>query len=100
MCAGGVVDDHNCALDFPTRTSRLAPTLAPSPSHIVALVCVAVWVASPSLVCTSSSFRLPPNCSSTCVALIHTLPLLTSQVGLTVHRGVLVSLGGATTLPS
>ena len=82
------MDDHNGSLDFPTRTSRLAPTLAPSPAaHVVALVCiVAMRVTSSSLVCTSSSFCLPPNCSSSSVTLLQgTLPLLASKVGLTVH---------------
>ena len=97
--AGGVVDDHDGSLDLPTRTSRLAPTLAPPPSHIVALVCIGVWVAATSLV-SASSFRLSPHGASTCVALLHTFPLLTSQVGLAVHRGVLVRLGATTLIPA
>ena len=97
--AGGVVYDHDGSLDLPTRTSRLAPTLAPPPSHIVALVCIGVWVAATSLV-SASSFRLSPHGASTCVALLHTFPLLTSKVGLAVHRGVLVRLGATTLIPA
>ena len=96
---GGVMDDHDGSFNLPTRTSRLAPTLAPPPSHIVALVCIGMWVASTSLV-SASSFCLSPHCASTRVALLHTLPLLTSKVGLTVHRGVLVGLGASTLIPS
>ena len=89
-----VVDDHDGSLDLSTRTSRLASTLAPSPSHVVALARNR-RVVPPSLFPT---FRFPPNSASARLGIVHLVPLLTSKMGLAVHRGLLMG-GGATALP-
>ena len=92
--ARGVVDDHDRSLDLSTGTSRLASTLAPSPSHVVALArnrCVV----PPSFFPT---FRFPANSASARLGLVHLVPLLTSKMGLAVHRWLLMR-GGATALP-
>ena len=92
--APGVVDDHDRSLDLPTGTSRLASTLAPSPSHVVALARNR-RVVPPSFFPT---FRFPPNSASARLGLVHLVPLLTSKMGLAVHRWLLMG-GGATALP-
>ena len=91
--ARGVVDDHDRSLDLSTGTSRLASTLAPSPSHVVALA--RNRVVPPSLFPT---FRFPPNSASARLGFVHLVPLLTSKMGLAVHRWLLMG-GGATALP-
>ena len=93
--ARGVVDDHDRSLDLPTGTSRLASTLAPSPSHVVALARNR-RVVPPSFFPT---FCFPPNSASARLGLVHLVPLLTGKMGLAVHRWLLMG-GGATALPT
>ena len=92
--ARGVVDDHDRSLDLSTGTSRLASTLAPSPSHVVALARNR-RVVPPSFFPT---FRFPPNSASARLGLVHLVPLLTSKMGLAVHRWLLMG-GGTNALP-
>ena len=89
-----VVDDHDGSLDLSTGTSRLASTLAPSPSHVVALARNR-RVVPPSFFPT---FRFPPNSASARLGIVHLVPLLTSKMGLAVHRGLLMG-DLATALP-
>ena len=93
--APGVVDDHDRSLDLSTGTSRLASTLAPSPSHVVALARNR-RVVPPSFFPT---FRFPANSASARLGLVHLVPLLTGKMGLAVHRWLLMG-GGATALPT